>query len=1079
MGITLILATTPEILDHCKRTRLSNAKALPGNEFICFDDFISKVTGLKYPQHKILNRQQQVNLLKKVIEKLKLENWNISGTRSNTLDLIVELRRTKADISKLPDNSFHGKEFKSIFEAYNNALGENLDQANIEDAFSEIINKKESWPSYLRQIDEVILCGFGNPAFDPLLKRLVDAIKNKFKCSEIKFDARKSDMLTDVFDAMSTCSFIGNNEQCPEELEIIEYPSAGIEIRSAAKRIAAMLAGMERADNRINKPAKPEDILLVIPEDKIYKRLLRDELETYGIPHDIHTSESLADSMVGIFAINIAEIISLDKLEWKHIQWLLSNSIISFGALKKAGDKASSSAILDFAASANLKRASIATWKNTGDQILEAVASRLKENDKVPEESGEYKNLQEIKPVYEAVLKSLQEILKQAAKPETLKQWCACLKTTLKAFGIMGKLQAAENNNEVKNLNLLNALLDTSSTQKTAEEKMDSKDFIGWLEDALSAMPSASEKHNYVNPVSVRYCTQVENSSWPYVFAIGMNDGSFPQYASYPLILDEATTEKAGLEKLDSQNKRFIEATLNSLKAVSDKLFISYAGNGMDGKRVLPSVLIQNLRESLADERERDDKKFKSFYDSKWLKKQSTELLLPSSVNAISCKDALAANRLADAPCDNKDVRNLIEFCKFWENPANGTGSEYHEFGALPSDTVLKPSSLDNFGACPYKYFASTILNLNKKDDPDLDPDVMTIGSCIHRALELQVSKYLARKDFFICNFLEDAKKNDEIFKTELNQEIDNAFKGLHGFSSDLMKITAGKWKKTLAYLTESIFYMKYENIYIRLIDHDCFIHKLEEILEKIKEKQQGTSTDKKNVSKAEPMLAEILAGAKEMERFPSGFARLFKDLKKYIVPLYIPVSCEYKVKDGGNPYELKIGDKVIKISGKIDRIDLAENGKEKLIRIADYKSGKKQELATKVRKWKKFQVPVYALVARQMIEQKREAYLENATVSDAGTIALNENALHEMLQCSDKELAEFEKMLLTAHENILKGKFAPAPKEYCPFSNYTGNCEYSALCRGTMIDEGKFSLVYPELTPGSDEATDTESEKE
>lgn len=1068
MGITLILATTPEILDHCKRVMLKQFGTLPGYEFSRIEDFINKIIGLKHPHHKLLSRSQQLSLLKKGISELEtnapaLKNWNLPGTRAQLLKFISEFRKNGKSFAEIDSSCFHGKEFKEIFSAYEKLLDGRIDSASIYKEFKSIISDKKSWPAYLNQIGKVIFCGFDNPACDPIHADIISVIEKLFTHEKFKQTTKNSKPLKNILTAIENGQPAASKD-FPANFELSLYPSAVTEIRNIARRIAAMLAGEKRAGNLIEKAILPEDILIVIPEDNAYKCLLRDELDMYCVPHDIHEPESFANSKVGIFAISMVDILNIEKLEWKHIEWLLSNSLISSGKLqgsiKTKEEHVALLSILDIAGRANLKRADISTWKDAGVVVLHSLENRIKENEKDPEKSGEFLRIKKTLHVYVNLFESLEKILIKSPSCQTLKDHCVSLNKVLNALGLTAKAQVINPGDEDKQLNILKHLLESDLKSAFSSDTMDATEFKEWLSNTMSGIQWNPERISNATPVSVRSCVQTEIASWPYVFAIGVNEKVFPPYASYPDILDTESIEKTGMENLDSQNRRFLRASINALKSASSHLFISYSSDGMDGKRVLPSVIIQNLKDA--------------FPDAKCYK-YKTDLVIPCGENVISERDALAANRLSNAESDNTDVAELIEFCEFWKRPDNKKSANY-EFGSSGADIVLRPSSLDNFGICPYKYFASTILNLEEKDEPDLEPDIMTTGSCLHRALELHIKDYLENPDFFICDSEEAYTKKREEFSTKLNIRIDAALTSLHGFPSDLLVRIADKWKKTLVSFAKSMFYVKYNDIYLLADKYNEFHTLLKNIRDSIEKKKLNAINTKdkrkieanENAINAEGLLPGILKGIKvEKISFPGGFILTLPALQDCITTdPYVPFSCEYKVKNGDRPFEMTIRGQIIKISGKIDRIDIAVTTAGKLIRIADYKSANKSKLAELVRDWKKYQVPIYALAVREMTKDASRGFLADAKIAETGTIALKENAALEMLSCDEENLKKFEDMLIAAYSHISTGRLAPAPKAYCPFFNYTGNCDYSALCRGAMISEDKFKIIYPGLSP-------------
>ncbi len=212
------------------------------------------------------------------------------------------------------------------------------------------------------------------------------------------------------------------------------------------------------------------------------------------------------------------------------------------------------------------------------------------------------------------------------------------------------------------------------------------------------------------------------------------------------------------------------------------------------------------------------------------------------------------------------------------------------------------------------------------------------------------------------------------------NEKLKGALKGLEytnlpdKINSDIIdKLYGNKMQTSVSKLEQYrtcpfSFYLKYglnlkeeETYEIKSIDTGSFMH---EIIDDFFEMVKNNEIDVKNISKEEieKIIHEIVTDKITLSRnamFTSSnkFKILLKKLEKVLIQsiIYIVQNLanskfqilgnEVEFKPGGKypPIELSLEDgKKIEITGKIDRIDLAEDEHGKYIRIIDYKSSVK-----------------------------------------------------------------------------------------------------------------------------------------
>ncbi|MBI3984848.1 MAG: ATP-dependent helicase [Candidatus Levybacteria bacterium] len=149
----------------------------------------------------------------------------------------------------------------------------------------------------------------------------------------------------------------------------------------------------------------------------------------------------------------------------------------------------------------------------------------------------------------------------------------------------------------------------------------------------------------------------------------------------------------------------------------------------------------------------------------------------------------------------------------------------------------------------------------------------------------------------------------------------------------------------------------------------------------------------------------------------------VIKYLKKNFNKDHLPIALE-------QPFKFNLGN--LKISGRIDRIDLLENGK---VEIIDYKTG--QNKLTQKRLDESEQLSLYALAAREILEKPFNI--------DPKNLILSFHYLDTNTKLSTKrtniQLDEAKKEVLKKVKEIEKSEFE------CSRSIYCKNCEYKMLC--------------------------------
>ncbi len=192
-----------------------------------------------------------------------------------------------------------------------------------------------------------------------------------------------------------------------------------------------------------------------------------------------------------------------------------------------------------------------------------------------------------------------------------------------------------------------------------------------------------------------------------------------------------------------------------------------------------------------------------------------------------------------------------------------------------------------------------------------------------------------------------------------------------------------------------------------------------------------------------------------------------------------IPDAMELLIGSAQLPYpEIKLSDGTLRVSGLIDRVDQAQIGMEKYIRIIDYKTGTKKFTVDKVLQGLDMQMFMYfdALLSSKRFEGFKPAgalyFPASFALKDAERNDLNDHSRRKaQLKMSGQLVADAE--VADAMEKGVQGQFVPAKltstgkfdKRYSHVISYE---EFYALCKHTrkLLSEMGEALHEGKLAP-------------
>lgn len=138
-------------------------------------------------------------------------------------------------------------------------------------------------------------------------------------------------------------------------------------------------------------------------------------------------------------------------------------------------------------------------------------------------------------------------------------------------------------------------------------------------------------------------------------------------------------------------------------------------------------------------------------------------------------------------------------------------------------------------------------------------------------------------------------------------------------------------------------------------------------------------------------------------------------------------------------PFDLVLGDQVVKLKGRIDRIDVVESPAGRRFRIIDYKSGSPPS-SKDVTERRMLQLPLYAMAVEKLLYESGQVEL-----MDVGYWGLKDKGYRPIVfKAWEEERDELKRRVFDVIRSIQGGSFQVAPhKDGC--EKY---CEYRSVCR-------------------------------
>jgi ATP-dependent helicase/DNAse subunit B len=328
---------------------------------------------------------------------------------------------------------------------------------------------------------------------------------------------------------------------------------------------------------------------------------------------------------------------------------------------------------------------------------------------------------------------------------------------------------------------------------------------------------------------------------------------------------------------------------------------------------------------------------------------------------------------------------------------------------------VLSATELERYATCPYRFFLTDLLKVSAMEEPVLEIDVAQRGQKAHAL-----------------------------------------FAELHRLIKEKIEVEAGG-RKSLAEMSEEEYWA---------------------IANQVIEKVAGEH-DRQTLSSA---LAEIdrriLVGwAQAYKEQYSTYDALAEDFVQSPRPELFEISFGRELREGDaapsttEPLVLSHGNEVVRLSGRVDRIDLGRMGKDTVFNIIDYKTGMSSKFSAEaVARGTLLQLPLYALATGELILNDRDAVPWQAGywyLAADGFKPKQALRMYHIAGGSLEPTEEWEAIRSQLPATIVSLVVGMRQGQYPAYNadlNCTGHCPFHTVCRIHQIRSLEKTWTAPEV---------------
>ncbi len=793
-----------------------------------------------------------------------------------------------------------------------------------------------------------------------------------------------------------------------EGITIIEAAGQQGEVRAIAAEVKTLLAS----------GTPPTDIVVTFRSLTEYADLIRETFSAAGIPHVCKSQRSLANAPVTKLLMALLQV-AADDWPFERLLPLLENSYFQPDWPEFSGGAATRDV------AAQLRRFQLRGGRR---EIL----SRLNRAAQAPEPDEGTTNperriaLQQSAASAMALLTRLADLLQPLQSRHTLRGWAEILvrigreiRLDSRALPATTDARAVEIRREETEAwtTLENTLYAAVAFQERLGSDARTIDLARLLEELtdLVRQTELRDRESAAGKVRVLDATHVRNLDVPVLFVGGLTESGFPLRRGDDCFFSEADRREfneRGLP-LDHRTSRTQDEMLLFYGVVTrarEQLILSYPAMNPAGQPVLPSPYLLTLQNLFTD----DAISVKRCTELDPVPSDE-EILTAADLRVVAVDQALHKSpgllrAFFDSPGAEAVVRGILAAATMADFRFRHHGFSPYE-GIIPGPKYQKllserysiahqfsATELEAYAACPFRFFATHILNVAALEPPEVKTEYRQRGNVVHVVLKQLHQQYLAEiaasgaaapsDEEFTARF-------DELLREQIRQHVDDP--KLQQALDDIELQLLSEWGEQYAR---------------QWADYTA-------------------SVDKAWDAPPQPAHYEVAFGAAPGDETDAAPA----------------ADC----------LVLGVAHRTVRIRGRIDRIDVGQVAGSPAFVVVDYKTGSSRKLIKKdFLAGRLVQLPLYAMAA-----QRLGLVAENAQPMHLGYWMVKETGFKNMLAAGEINEEQFtaseawqqlqailEETIPKMAAGIRKGEFPV----YNPDKQCTANCPFKTTCRVGQI---------------------------
>lgn len=645
-------------------------------------------------------------------EKLKAEDiaavYEMYQNKCNNLGL-KEIGDIYSALLELDQNIFE-KKFKALFRDVNLVIINGFDEFTSPEI--EIINRS----SHIGNLE--LYLSFDYYDYNRSIFSHLDNCFNKFVNKGFKEIEDKSQIVFNEFQSTVRSRLFKSKASD----KIKRFENDLIRLKAGDRVDEIELIAKEIKELIVHHNVEPDKICLAFNLIQNYSPVIRDVFTNFGIPFNLTDRYSLSTSPIVIALINFWEILEND-FYYKNIFRSLSLNYLKIAQIDLSN-------LLK--TSVNLKV--VSGYKNWIDKLNDALKQPTVFEDN---ERGINDRDREVYTKALSDIKKIFELLKPFAKPLTISEFKGAFYHLIFSFQIPSLLVNSKDDSTEKNIkafeefsSTIDELLDLFRLEYKDEEKFPIKIYLNNIRTAVSsARYNIKEKPGY--GVQITTINEIRGLKFDYLFISGLCDGDFPtRYV--PEIFFSGSYVKNEKNHQTEERYHFYQ----SLCSWNKRLYLTHPV-----KEERRELVTSNFLDEFLSLFSVTEKSSLNYVDNLYSKEELLKYIGKNGIESIEKDEAFKNLNI-----DFKAIKHAVEIDKLrTENPFGE--SEYTGFISkklLPNskeklealrNKEYSISQLETYAACPYKYFAERILNLEPIEEPTDEIEALEMGSLLHSIL--------------------------------------------------------------------------------------------------------------------------------------------------------------------------------------------------------------------------------------------------------------------------------------------------------------------------------------------------------